>query len=113
MAIVRWLGVGGLGVVGASLGLVGCAGPTIDHAVEPAPTTAVAPSTPLAASRLTQGVPRTLVYDSSAAARPLVVVQDEMPTCHCSGKTWWVRYSLGSAGGAAQREVRLVIDPSG
>lgn len=111
MAIVRWLGTGVAG--GCALGLAGCAGPTIDHAVEPAPTTAVAPSTALAASKLTQGVPRTLVYDSSAAAQPLVVVQDEMPTCHCAGKTWWIRYYLGAPGGRPEREVRLVIDPSG
>lgn len=112
------LGLAGfLGGLAGALG--GCAANKPESAL-PAPVTrpiATVPESPRAASvidagKLTISAARTLVYDTDDGAR-LTVLQDALPTCHCAGRSWWVKHSRGAPGSLPEREVKMVIDASG
>lgn len=73
------------------------------------------PATPMDAGKLTIAAARTLVYDTDQGGR-MTVVQDALPDCHCAGRSWWVKYYAGNAGGATgvpERELRMTIDMNG
>jgi hypothetical protein len=73
---------------------------------------ALAASAPLSAEQFTAHTPRTLTYQTSEGTT-LIAEQEAVPTCHCAGHTWWVRYYAGDTGGQAQRETHLAIDQNG
>jgi hypothetical protein len=82
-------------------------------APEHADAVPVAMAVPLNADKFTAHTPRTMTYDTEKGTTPKIVVQEAVPTCHCAGLTWWVRYYAGDTTQPAEREVHFKIDVNG
>lgn len=93
-------------------------------ATAPAPPTINAPGArpapapggaTLSAALLSVNVARVLTYDPAEGkgTTQRVIVRDEPPSCHCAGRSWWVRTYKGSTTGPAQLETHLTIDVNG
>ncbi|HVU64619.1 MAG TPA: hypothetical protein VHC70_11625 [Phycisphaerales bacterium] len=71
-----------------------------------------APAAPLMAEKFAAHTPQTLTYETDKST-PLIAVQEAVPTCHCAGQKWWVRYYAGDTSAPAEREVHMTIDQNG